>query len=113
MVEPLERARVSVRLLCLRNASEAPKSREPRLRGRVTALKVFVSGFVEMAGDLLVQLVVELARTHQPADARQEQTQASHHTFSGILRNRATIPVACCHAASSADSCLRPAFVNR
>jgi hypothetical protein len=40
--------------------------------------EVFVSRFVEMAGDLLAQVALELAHGHQPAYAQPEDTQSSH-----------------------------------
>jgi hypothetical protein len=70
VVEPLERTSVAIRFLRLRHATETPKGREPRLDRRTTLSTVLVDGFLEMAGDLFVQVAVELARTGQPAGAR-------------------------------------------
>lgn len=112
VVEPCERASVSVCLFGLRHAAEAAERRTARFSRRQTLPDVFLDGLLEMRGNLLAQVAIQLTRVKQPAQACQKDTQPSHDTFSRTLKKRATIPVACCHATSSARSCLRPALVN-
>ena len=97
----------------LRHAAESREGQAARLVGRNALTLEFLCGF----GDVRVDFGTELPLTsgvaaNQTAQAREKDSQGGHDGSSWILKNRATMPVACCQAASSAARCLRPALVS-
>ncbi len=111
-LEPHERTTLAVGFFGLRDVAETDARRPARLGGREAFLEVLLGGFFEVVCDFLVQVGVDSILLPQPTNALHQNAQRPHDTSTGILKKRETIPVACCHAASSTRSCLRPSFVN-
>jgi hypothetical protein len=69
---------LSIGFFGLRHTAEVPESRAARLSQRETLPDVFLGGFLEMTGNLLSQILIDVAPVNQPAQARQKDAPLAH-----------------------------------
>ena len=82
------------------------------LAARNTLTLEFLCGFGDVRVDFLAQIDVALLAAEPSEEPRQKDAKRRHGRPPSILKNLATIPVACCQAASSLFRCFRPALVS-
>ena len=103
VIEPEEAGLVAIGLFRHGHGAEVSPSRPARVFGRETLANVVISSFVEVRVDLVPELAFATARPAEPAQPCQQDPQLRHDS-SWMVKKRATMPVACCHAAASTRS---------
>jgi hypothetical protein len=97
-------SRLAVRLARLLRTAEANVRLPPSLVTRKTASLQFFGGFVEVRGDLVLEIAVEVTSTKQGPQARGDASEPAHDSSVGMLKKRPMMPVVCSQAADSTDS---------
>jgi hypothetical protein len=82
VVQPPERQMFSIHFLGLRDTAEVAESRTACLSRRETLPDIFLGGLLEMTGNLLAQVLVDVSPVNQPEQARQKDAPLAHDASS-------------------------------
>src|SRR5690606_38540501 len=100
LLQPAKGTRLAI---CLTQAGYVTEvlSRGASRPGRIHSLTdELLCGFVDVRGDLLLEVPIRTPVACEPEQTREEDPEAGHEPSSWMLRKRETMSVACCQSAS-------------
>ena len=110
-LEQRDAAAIAVGFLYGLEATECDEGLATGLAGRHPGAQVVVDLQLQMALELVAELLIAPSLVERPQEAHQQGADPPHDDSPGA-RKRATIAVVCCQSRLARSSCLRPARVS-